>query len=315
MLLDKSVLDILDEKDYGAMNELPIAISRNYCHIHSSINYRVKSVGADLNDIISPYFLSTKHSESEYVSISTYCNGIELIKAVLCDLILRYKDCPYDIFLSCLNTNRFFIEMKNDFNEEKVSENLNNIALGIMEHNHIENREALYIMDLLESDSIRGYVYDLAYDVQDYCSSVTDRTIELHELKDEFEKNKMLYKYFTKEICIELEHCPKDIFYGASIVHEQLLGIFNVREIRSNHQGLNLATDFYSVVYDILRNTSECQTPREFNEQLQVEFITRNITEPYDESLAKFINSVQLKNLLRQTKYLGANLYNKLSEV
>ena len=315
MLLDKSVLEILDEKDYGAMNELPIAINRNYCHIHNSINYRVRQTGVDLNDIISPYFLSTKHNENEYVTLVTYCNGIELIKTVLCDLILRFKDCPYDVFLACLNTNTFFIEMKNDFNAEKISENLENIAIGVMEHSHIENREALHILDLLESDKIKGYVYDLAYEIQEYCDTITNRSFALEDFKEEYEKNKMLFKYFTKEICIELKHCPADSFYGVSIVHESLIGLFNVREIKATHQAMSLPTEFYTVVYDILRNTSECQTPREFTEQLQVEFITRSISEPFDDRLAKFINSVQLKTLIRETKYLGANLYNRLSEV
>lgn len=315
MLLNKSVLDILDEKDYNAMDELPIAITRNYCHIINSISYKMKYVGVDLNCIVSPYLISVRQNENECVCISTYCNGIELIKTVLTDLILRFKETSYDVFLDCLKLNSFFIEMRKDFGDEKVTSNLENIAMCVMQNTHIENKNALYIMDMLESDDLRGYVYDLAYDVQDYCPSDTDKYINLEDFKDELENNKLGYKYFVKELNVELSDIKADVYYANSIVHEQLLGIFNVREVRKNYSAQRLATDFYSVVYDILKSTSECQTPREFNEQLQVEFLNRGISEPYDESLASFINSIQLKKLVRETKHLGVNLYNKLSEV
>ncbi len=362
MLFNKSVLEILEERDYKQLQYLPIGLRKNFCHMYNTVSYKLEEYDFNLRNIVSPYLLASKCGDVDCVEIETYSNGIELIKTVLTDLILRYKDTGYSAMLKCFKANRFFLEMAKDFGEEKIHINLDNIAIAIAEHNYIETKDALYIMDLLEHESLRGYVYDLAFEIQEYAKPDIIATVYYDELANRYNSNPKFYKYYIKTIvCVyvydlafEIQEYAKpdiiatvyydelanrynsnpkfykyyiktivcvssmnieDLFYGSSIVHPDLIGIFSVKGVSSKYVECSLDEAHYSLVEDILRNLNECKTSSEYKDQLIVALTMHCVREPYGSALSNFIYSILLKKLVRETEYLGANLYNRLSEV
>lgn len=315
MLFNKSVLEILEERDYKQLQHLPIGLRKNFCHMYNTVSYKLEEYDFNLRNIVSPYLLASKCGDVDCVEIETYSNGIELIKTILTDLILRYKDTGYSAMLKCFKANRFFLEMAKDFGEEKIHINLDNIAIAIAEHNYIETKDALYIMDLLEHESLRGYVYDLAFEIQEYAKPDIIATIYYDELANRYNSNPKFYKYYIKTIVCVSSMNIEDLFYGSSIVHPDLIGIFSVKGVSSKYVECSLDEAHYSLVEDILRNLNECKTSSEYKDQLTVALTMHCVREPYGSALSNFIYSILLKKLVRETEYLGANLYNRLSEV
>lgn len=314
MILTDDILDLLKFREYPSINKLPLGMSENFIPCFLGVQKILREEGIGLNNIVSPYMLSATKGQDKTITITTYPNGIEVIKVVLADTIMRHQRAPYYILKNGFIGNRFFTEMMEDFDSEVVLENLYKI-IDIVSNEGNEFKDANYTLDFLESDCIKGYVYTLAELIQEKYSLRFSSTVNYNDYQTLMEDYRDYYKYFTKEIYLAFEGYELELSFGTSMVHQQLVGLFNVRGVDSYYCDKVLPEECYERLPQILESLRNCRNEREVNSELLTQFMIFEIDDEHRKLIVSLINSIILKRLIRENRQLGSKLYEVLCEV
>lgn len=314
MIITDDILDLLKFKEYSSINKLPLGMNENFMACYHGIQRRISNDGISIGNIVSPYLLSIVNGEDRHITITTYPNGIEVIKVVLADIVLRHQRAPYEILKYGFTGNRFFTEMMEDFDKDIVEENLGKIV-DIIANEGNEFKDANYTLDFLESDCIKGYMYTLAELIQEKYLLRFISSVSYEEYKEMMEEYGDYYKYFTKEIYLSFENYKLGYTFGTSMIHQQLVGLFNVRGVENYYCDKGLPEANYERLPQILDSLKNCRNEREVNNELLTQFMIFEIEDENRKLMVSLINSIILKRLIRENKQLGNKLYEVLCEV
>ena len=259
MEISKETLkNLIDSGSYDMIAELPTAFTwHSGILMNNVVINKFNSEGLDINFLVSPHMKGYVYGgyDEPRVIVSYYSHGIEVVKVLLTDVIAKLKYCDFDTMMSSLRNQPFMIELMKD-TECDLCENLESIATTLAEDGFLYERDCYQIMDLLETEELKGDVYAIAEKVQEFFTIKLNEMYTVNEFENIIANEEKYTKYFVKEILFVDNMIDKPV--ATACLEKDLIGIFDVKMIsrelvQDNDLNINLYNKYKNVITELER--------------------------------------------------------------
>lgn len=232
MEISKETLkNLVDSGSYDMIEELPTAFTwHSGMLMNNVVNNKFNSVGLDIGFLVSPHMKGYVYGgyDEPRVIVSYYSHGIEVVKVMLTDVIAKLKYCDFNTMMSSLRNHPFMVSLMKD-TECDLCENLESIATTLAEDGFLHERDCYQIMDLLETEELKGDVYAIAEKVQEFFMIKLNEMYTVDEFENIIANEKDYTKYFVKEILYVDNKIEKPM--ATACLERDLIGLFDVKMI------------------------------------------------------------------------------------
>ncbi|GAA0101610.1 hypothetical protein UT300012_23250 [Paraclostridium bifermentans] len=232
MEINKETLNnLIDSGSYDMIEELPTAFTwRTGTLMNNVVLNRFNGAGLDISFLVSPHMKGYIYGgyEEPRIIVSYYSHGIEVVKVVLTDLIAKMKYSDYDTKMNILRNHPFMVELAKD-SDTDLCEHLENIVATLAEDGYLYERDCYQIMDLLETEELKGDVYALAEKVQEFFKIKFTEIYTVNEFENLITNENEYTKYFVKEILFVDNKIEYPV--ATACLEKDLMGLFDVKMI------------------------------------------------------------------------------------
>ena len=224
-------------KDMYEFMKLPVVTPNNSRRIEDLINYSyLKDSKIKFKNIVGPHVVALCVSTDTSVEQTTayvefYRDAKCLAKICLLNLLERAKYAKGALLRNLIDTDSLFRNMKQDFSEEIIDKAISVFVQSVESLEGLECVNILQSINLLNREDFKIVVDLLTGELQkiyklEYCS-----LMDVEELNNKLTKDELFYKYFVKQIridvpCQDTNHCC-----GSIVAIPSVVPYFNVKAI------------------------------------------------------------------------------------